>query len=135
MSTSINLKEYIESLSYTKQETWTQTEITTEILEEISKITLFEVVSELPTTNIRLNRLYLKLNELAQTENLYDIYLYVNNRWEKLDSLELKIGDYYKATEVDALLAEKEDSFNFLDKLDDIVQVLITDGTLNNEGE
>ena len=131
MSTSINLKEYIESLSYTKSETWTQSEITSEILEEISKITLFEVVSQLPTSNIKRNRLYLKLNELAETENLYDIYLYVNNRWEKLDSLELKMGDYYKATEVDALLAGKEDAFNFLDTLDDLVQILITDGTLN----
>ena len=131
MSTSINLKEYIESLSYTKSETWTQSEIPSEILEEISKITLFEVVSQLPTSNIKRNRLYLKLNELAETENLYDIYLYVNNRWEKLDSLELKMGDYYKATEVDALLAGKEDAFNFLDTLDDLVQILITDGTLN----
>ena len=132
MSTSINLKEYIESLSYTKQETWTQSEITSEILEEISKITLFEVVSQLPTTNIKRNRLYLKLNSLAETENLYDIYLYVNNKWEKLDSLELRIGDYYKASEVDQLLENKEDAFNFLDKLDDIVKVLITDGTLND---
>lgn len=132
MSTSINLKDYIESLSYTKQETWTQSEITAEILEEISKITLFEVVSQLPTNNIRKNRLYLKLNSLAETENLYDIYLYVNNKWEKLDSLELRIGDYYKASEVDQLLENKEDSFNFLDKLDDIVKVLITDGTLND---
>ena len=131
MSTSINLKEYIESLSYTKNETWTQSEITAEILEEISKITLVEVVSQLPTNNIKLNRLYLKLNELAETENLYDIYLYVNNKWEKLDSLELRIGDYYKATEVDALLEGKEDAFNFLDTLDDLVKVLITDGTLN----
>lgn len=131
MSTSINLKDYIESLSYTKQETWTQTETTAKILEEISKITLVEVVSQLPTTNIKQNRLYLKLNQLAETENLYDIYLYVNNRWEKLDSLELRIGDYYKASEVDQLLENKEDAFNFLDKLDDIVKVLITDGRLN----
>lgn len=131
MSTSINLKEYIESLSYTKTETWTQSEITSEILEEISKITLFEVVSQLPTTNIKRNRLYLKLNELAETENLYDIYLYVNNKWEKLDSLELKMGDYYKASEIDVLLEGKEDAFDFLDTLDDLVKVLITDGRLN----
>jgi len=121
MTNPINLKEYIESLSYTKSETRTRTEITTEILEEISKLKLLEVVAELPTENIKKNLLYLKLNDKAATENLYDIYVYVNNKWEKLDSLEINLDDYYTITDVDTLLAGKEDTFNFLDRLDSLI--------------
>ena len=45
------------------------------------------------------------------------------------------MGDYYKASEIDVLLEGKEDAFDFLDTLDDLVKVLITDGRLNEWGE
>lgn len=108
---TINLQDYIEDISYTKQETWTQTEIVTEILYEISKLRLVEVVAELPTEpDILNNRLYLLLNNIAGEENLYDIYLYVNNHWEKLDSLEFNLNDYYTKSETNLLLAGKSDT-------------------------
>lgn len=106
----INLQEYINSLSYKKTETWTQTEITAEILDEISKLTLVEVVAELPANNIKKNRLYLRLNDKAETENLYDIYVYANNKWEKIDSLELNIDDYYTKSDIDIELNKKSDT-------------------------
>ena len=110
---TINLQDYIEDISYKKTETWTQTEIVTEILYEISKLRLVEVVAELPnpdTDTILGNRLYLLLNNIAGEENLYDIYLYVNNRWEKLDSLEFNLNDYYTKSEANLLLAGKSDT-------------------------
>lgn len=110
---TVNLQDYIENISYTKNETWTQTEITTEILEEISKIRLVEVVAELPnpeSDTILTNRLYLLLNNIGGEENLYDIYLYVNNHWEKLDSLEFNLNDYYTKSEANLLLAGKADN-------------------------
>jgi len=108
---TINLQDYIEDISYTKQETWTQTEIVTEILYEISKLRLVEVVAELPKEpDILNNRLYLRLNNIAGEENLYDIYLYVNNHWEKLDSLEFNLNDYYTKSETNLLLAGKSDT-------------------------
>lgn len=112
MST-INLQEYIEDISYKKSETWTQTEIIAKILYELSKLRLVEVVAELPTADsgtILENRLYLVLNNIAGEENLYDIYLYVNNRWEKLDSLEFNLNDYYSKSETNLLLAGKSDN-------------------------
>ena len=110
---TVNLQDYIENISYKKTETWTQSEIVTEILYELSKLRLVEVVAELPnpeSDTILENRLYLLLNNIAGEENLYDIYLYVNNHWEKLDSLEFNLNDYYTKSETNLLLAGKSDT-------------------------
>ena len=109
MADIISLKEYIDNECYTKTETWTQSEINLEIADAISKITLVEVVIELPTENIKTNRLYLRLGENFLEENIYDIYIYVNNKWERLDSIEFNITDYYTKVEIDEFLEAKSD--------------------------
>ena len=106
---TINLKEYIDNECYTKSQTWTQAEISEQIVNAISRIELVEVVAELPSTNIKNNRLYLLLNSLSLDENKYDIYLRVNNKWERIDSLEFNISDYLTESEINALLAGKSD--------------------------
>lgn len=109
MANVTSLKEYIDNECYTKSETWTQSEINNEIVEKLKNITLVEVVLELPTTDIKPNRLYLLLSEKALQENLFDIYIYVNNQWERIDSLEFSISDYYTKLDVDELLNGKSD--------------------------
>ena len=95
---------------YTKSETYTQAEITTAIGNAVGNLTLFEIVTELPTTNIKNNRLYLVANNKSIESNTYDIYLRVNNTWEQLDSLEFDIANYYNKTETDTLLSGKVDT-------------------------
>ena len=95
---------------YTKSETYTQSEITTAISNAVGNLSLFEIVTSLPTTNIKTNRLYLVANEQAIESNNYDIYLRVNNAWEKLDSLDFDIANFYNKTETDTLLAGKVDN-------------------------
>lgn len=92
---------------YSKSETYTQAEITTLISNAVSNLQLFEVVSELPSSNIKSNRLYLIVNDTSITNNSYDIYLRVNNSWEQLDSLEFDISNFYNKTEIDTLLNGK----------------------------
>ncbi len=108
---SLDFETFIYNRVYKKSETYTQAQTNAKILEEISKLTLVEYVATLPTTNIKNNRLYIVPNhenpEIAQ--NLYDIYIYYNNKWEQIDSLEFNIADYYKKTEVDTKLATKSD--------------------------
>lgn len=95
---------------YSKSETYTQSEITTLISNAVSDLQLFEVVSNLPTSNIKTNQLYLIVNDETITNNKYDIYLRVNDSWEQLDSLEFDISNYYKKSEIDTLLNGKVDT-------------------------
>ena len=95
---------------YSKSETYTQSEIITLISNAVSDLDLFEVVTSLPTTNIKDNRLYLIANSENITNDAYDVYLRVNNAWERLDDFSLGITNYYKKTEVDTLLEGKVDT-------------------------
>ena len=106
INTALGLKANSSNV-YTKSETYTQSEITTAISNAVSNLQLFEVVSSLPTSNIKTNRLYLMVNGETIANNSYDIYLRVNNSWEQLDSLEFDISNFYNKTEIDTLLDGK----------------------------
>ena len=106
INTAIGLKANSSNV-YTKSETYTQSEITTAISNAVSNLQLFEVVSSLPASNIKTNRLYLMVNGETIANNSYDIYLRVNNSWEQLDSLEFDISNFYNKTEIDTLLDGK----------------------------
>lgn len=68
-----------------------------DLASSITNIQLIEVVSgNLPTSNIKTNRLYFKRNTGSESENLYDIYAYVNNQWEHIDALNIDISEYLK---------------------------------------
>ena len=109
INTALGLKADSNNV-YSKSETYTQSEITTLISNAVSNLDLFEVVSSLPSSNIKSNRLYLIVNDATITNNSYDIYLRVNNSWEQLDSLEFDISNFYNKTEVDTLLNGKVDT-------------------------
>lgn len=47
-------------------------------------VDLFYVVTELPTTDIKTNKIYLKKSTNTGEENLYTEYCYINNSWEKM---------------------------------------------------
>lgn len=47
-------------------------------------VDLFYVVTELPTTNIKTNKIYLKKSTETGEENIYTEYAYINNSWEKM---------------------------------------------------
>ena len=107
---SLNLDSFIHNRCYFKSETYTKTETNAKILEEIGKLTLVEYVSSLPTSNIKNNRLYIVPNNKNINENLYDIYIYYNNKWERIDSLEFNIADYPTKTEMNNALSLKSNT-------------------------
>ena len=100
---------------------------------EITAIPKFkiEVVESLPVDNISVSTVYL-VKDKSSVGDLYTEYIYVNGAWENLGKqtvdlssystteqmnaaisaaiADLKIGDYYKKTEVDDLLGAKADS-------------------------
>ena len=108
-SVSVNLKEYIEQISYKKELTYTKTEVDALIRNGLSDVELVEIVTTLPTgTNIKNNKIYLLNNGKSQTENRFDVYVHTpNNGWEKVDAIDFDITDYYNETQVDNLLAQK----------------------------
>ncbi len=105
----------------------------TALRSEISAIPKFaiEVVETLPVDNISPSTVYLVLEKPGSERDLYTEYIYVEGAWENLgkqtvdlsgyattaamnkaisDAIDaLKIGDYYKKTEVDGLLNDKAD--------------------------
>lgn len=93
-----------------KSTTYTKTEVDSAIANAISNLQLYIVANELPTTNISVNKIYLIPNSKNDSNNAYDLYLRVNNTWEKLDSIELNVNQFaqasttYTKSEVDGLL-------------------------------
>lgn len=118
---------------------------------EITSIPKFaiEVVESLPVDNISASTVYL-VKDKESVGDLYTEYIYVNGAWENLGKqtvdlssystteqmnaaisaaiADLKIGDYYKKTEVDNLLKTKADS----SVLEDYVKTTDLSSTLSN---
>lgn len=72
-------------------------------------LTLYRIVSSLPTTNIDNTKIYLVVNTESEPNNEYIEYIYVNNKWEELGKYkaEVDLSPYYNKTEVDAKLDTK----------------------------
>ena len=79
------------------------------IANAIGNLKIVEIVTQLPTSNIKTNILYFVPNGESISENLYDIFIRINNKWEQVDSLEFNIADYPTKAEMNAALNLKVD--------------------------
>lgn len=95
---------------YTKQTTYTKSEINDLITNSILGVDLIEVVDELPVSDISHNKLYLKLSTDPSSQNIYDIYIRVNDAWEQIDKFNVNLENYYDKDSVDTLLDGKVDN-------------------------
>ena len=65
----------------------------------------YQVVSELPTTDISTTTIYLLARSSSSSQpNIYDEYLYINSQWEIIGSTSTNLSDYYTKSEVDTKL-------------------------------
>ena len=65
----------------------------------------YQVVSELPTTDISTTTIYLLARSSSSSQpDIYDEYLYINNQWEIIGSTSTDLSNYYTKTEVDTKL-------------------------------
>ena len=69
-----------------------------------------QIVAELPTTDISTTTIYLVQVGSSST---YSQYIYTNNDWALLGSTTVDLNNYYTKSQVDALLAEKQDELTF----------------------
>lgn len=58
----------------------------------------FQVVSSLPTTGVK-GTIYLTSNSGAE-QNVYDEYIYVNNKWEKIGTTEVDLSGYVQESDL-----------------------------------
>lgn len=83
-------------------------------IEQLGNIdtTLFLIVRELPTTDIKANKIYLVPNQDGQGNNVYIEYLYVENVWEKLGEFkpEVNLSEYVKSNEIYQCIKKEYDS-------------------------
>jgi len=95
---------------YKKSETYTQAEVDALISAIVTLNVL--VVQTLPTQDISTTTIYLVPKATAETQDIYDEYIYVNNAWEHIGSTEIDLSNYYTKTQIDTLLADKNDNVN-----------------------
>ena len=86
----------------------------TSLEDKIYNIKVIEIVTVLPSENIKDNRVYLLYKGVDSNDNLnatFDIYINKTKNsdgWEKLDNLNFKISDYYTKSETDITFAPIE---------------------------
>lgn len=78
-------------------------------IEQLGNIdtTLFLIVRELPTTDIKTNKIYLVPNQDGQGNNVYIEYLYVENVWEKLGEFKPEVDITGKADKNETIVEIK----------------------------
>lgn len=76
------------------------------MLGDLSSLNIL-VVETLPVTDISTSTIYLKPNTQSGTDNIYDEYIYVNNKWEIIGSTAVDLSNFYDKTTIDTKLADK----------------------------
>ena len=81
----------------------TKTYVTGQISSAISGVTQFDyqIVTSLPSTGVK-GTIYLTSNS-GKDANVYDEYLYINNKWELFGTTQLDLTGYAKLTDIVAL--------------------------------
>lgn len=111
--------------------------------------TLFLIVRELPTTDIKTNKIYLIPNKDDQGNNIYVEYLYVENVWENLGEFkaEVDLSEYVNKHELAAkesaiqkqiaTKANTQDVTNAIGELQDKIgdRIVVSGNVTNNPDE
>ena len=92
---------------YLKTETYTKAEV--DAIASAIKNTRFEVVSSLPTTNIKTNVIYLVPSSSVTTDNVKDEYINLDGTtsgWELIGSTSVDLSGYVTDSELNTALAD-----------------------------
>ena len=92
---------------YTTSQTYSKTQVD-QLIAGVSGLH-FEVVSQLPTTDIDMNTIYLVPKQDVGTQDIYDEYICLDDTttpatWEKIGTTEIDLSDYVTDTELSTIL-------------------------------
>ena len=93
---------------YTKTNTYTKTEVN-DLINGITSMNV-AVVQTLPTSGISATTIYLVPKSTSQTNNAYDEYLYVNNKWEKIGDTTIDLSNYALKSEIPTVTNDLTDT-------------------------
>lgn len=122
---------------YKKSETYTQSEVN-QLIGAIKTISM-KVVPERPETG-EANIIYLVPSSKATIENIYEEWIYVDNKWELIGSTQVDLTNYYTKEEINTLLFDYITSNDLEEALKDYVTVsmkydFVKDGIVNNTNQ
>lgn len=108
-----------------------KTEVAQEIAQAVSGIQGFDaqVVSSLPGTGKK-GILYLVANS-GTGQNIYDEYLWINNKFEKLGTREIDLSAYAKKTEIPTKVSQLTNDSGFII---DVPEEYVTESELTEKG-
>lgn len=75
------------------------------LIEAITTIDI-QVVEKLLTESISSTTIYLVPKTSTEEDNVYDEYLYINEKWEHIGSTQVDLSNYVKKTEYDSKINE-----------------------------
>ena len=107
VNTEITSKTEIDDTSTTVSNTWSASKISN-VIAALALVD-FSVVQTLPIQDISTHTIYLVPKSTAQTDDVYDEYIYINNDWEHIGSTTVDLSNYYTKTEADTLFDDKQD--------------------------
>ena len=112
---------------YKKTEVYTQTEINN-LLANISTLDI-EVVTKLPTTG-NASTIYLVPKD-AETNDIYDEYLYINAKWERIGSTAIDLTPYALKTDIPTAVSQLSNDSGYLTQHQTVATVAKT-GSYND---
>lgn len=82
---------------YLKSDTYTQAQVN-DLISAITTLDI-QVVQTLPTQDISTTTIYLVPKATAETQDVYDEYIYVSNNWEHIGSTQVDLTNYVQNTD------------------------------------
>lgn len=107
---------------YLKSETYTKSEVQ-QLLSTISSLKL-EVVTNLPTTNISSNTIYLKPLDSAKENNIYEEYIYINSKWETIGTTAVDLTNYALKEDIPTKISELEQDVELGVNEEDVMDII-----------
>lgn len=96
---------------YKKNDTYTKIEVNN-LISGVSTMNV-SVVSTLPATGTA-TTIYLVPKASSQTQNVYDEYLYVNSKWEKIGDTQIDLSGYALSSDIPTKTSELTNDSNFV---------------------
>lgn len=107
---------------YLKSETYSKSEVQ-QLLSTISSLKL-EVVTNLPTTNISSNTIYLKPLDSAKENNIYEEYIYINNKWETIGTTAVDLTNYALKEDIPTKISQLEQDVELGVSEEDVMEIV-----------
>lgn len=111
-----NVSDFVNDAGYIDSSALSDYYTKSQVDSLISNFGGFEVVTVLPTQDIKTSVIYL-LGPIGSGADQYEEWIYSNNSWVKIGETSVDLSNYYNKTEVDTALSGKQDTIDASHKL------------------